>query len=212
MHAPLAAITWVNSVSQICVSTFEALCRLAGSVLPERPALERATSRLQLMPGEPLFLAGAKRPHVFVVNRGIVKMVYETPKGDSWVKGFAEPGVCFASLTALEPNGSTSYAAYAETESVIDQIDYLKLQQLASQHPPWQCAISNAFKLYGQRKEQREMELLTLSPEDRYLSFLSKHPALAASIRQRDIASYVRVTPVALSRIKSRVKARGRSE
>lgn len=199
-------------MSTTCLSTFEALCRLAGSALPERATLERATIRLQLKPGEPLFLAGARRAHVFVVNTGIVKMVYETPKGDSWVKGFAEPGVCFASLTALESNGTTSYAAYAETEATIDQIDYLQLLQLASRHPPWQCAMSNAFKLYGQRKEQREMELLTLSPQDRYLSFLRHHPALAASLRQRDIASYVRVTPVALSRIKARVKASGRCE
>lgn len=212
MCVPPAALTRVNSMSTTCISTFETLCRLAGSALPERAALERATSRLQLRPGAPLFLAGARRAHVFVVHTGIVKMVYETPQGDSWVKGFAEPGVCFASLTALEPNGSTSYSAYAETEAVIDQVDYLQLQQLAKRHLPWQCAMSNAFKLYGQRKEQREMELLTLSPQERYLSFLRHHPTLAASLRQRDIASYVRVTPVALSRIRARLKAGDRGE
>lgn len=164
------------------------------------------------MPGESLFLAGEKRPYVYVVNKGIIKMIYETPNGDSWVKGFAESGVCFASLTALEENGSASFSAYAEVGSIIDQIAYPKLQRLADQHLEWQRAVSNAYKLYGQRKEQREMELLTLSAEERYLSFLRKHPELAAVIRQRDIASYVRVTPVALSRIKSRAKAREQSE
>ncbi len=208
----LASITWVNPVSESCVSTFELFCRLTGADLPDRPALEHATSRRRLAPGESLFLAGEQRPYVYVVNKGIIKMVYETPNGDSWVKGFAESGVCFASLTALEVNGATSFSAYAEVESTIDQIDYPTLQRLADKHLQWQRAVGNAYKLYGQRKEQREMELLTLSPEDRYLSFLHKHAELAAVIRQRDIASYVRVTPVALSRIKSRVKARERGE
>ena len=50
------------------------------------------------------------------------------------------------------------------------------------------------------------MDLLTLTPTERYLRFMTEHPNLAAVIRQREIASYVRVTPVALSRIKSRLK------
>ena len=49
------------------------------------------------------------------------------------------------------------------------------------------------------------MELLTLTPDDRYLRFLIDHPSLVAVPRQRDIASYIRVTPAALSRIKSRL-------
>jgi CRP-like cAMP-binding protein len=86
-------------------------------------------------------------------------------------------------------------------------IEYPALQQLADRHIQWQRAMSNAYKLYGQRKEHREMELLTLSPEERYRNFLRNYPTLATVIRQRDIASYVRVTPVALSRIKSRLNA-----
>lgn len=70
-------------------------------------------------------------------------------------------------------------------------------------------AIANALKFYGQRKERREMELLTLSPEDRYIRFMHDNPELVAALRQSDIASYIRVTPVALSRIKSRLGKQG---
>jgi CRP-like cAMP-binding protein len=80
------------------------------------------------------------------------------------------------------------------------------VQALADRHLPWQRAIANAYRLYGQRKERREMELLTLSPEERYRGFVRDHPELALTLKQRDIASYVRVTPVALSRIKARLR------
>lgn len=190
-------------------STFEVFCRLGGCELPDREELAEAVLQRKLQPGEPLFLTGQSKPFVFVVASGVIKMVYETPQGESWIKGFAQAGLCFASLTALEHQGVTSYSAYAETTTVVEQVDFRLLLQLGARHGAWQAAISEAFKLYGLRKEQREMELLTLSPQDRYLRFIQTHPALAAILRQHDIASYVRVTPVALSRIKSRLKRSG---
>jgi CRP-like cAMP-binding protein len=197
-------------MSASATTAFDVFCRLSGAELPDRPALTASISERRLPPGDALFLAGQPQPRVFVVTAGVIKMVYETPSGDAWIKGFAEAGICFASLTALEDGGLTSYSAYAETETVVEQIDFRAIQQLAHRHGAWQRALSQAFKLYGQRKERREMELLTLSPEDRYLAFLHSHPRLAGILRQRDIASYVRVTPVALSRIKARLQRSGR--
>lgn len=179
--------------------------RLAGCALPQWPQLEAATTERRLTRGEPLFTAGEDLPCVFVVSEGIVKMVYETPKGDAWVKGFAEAGVCFASLSALEDQGRTSFSAYAEVPSRVHQVRYAVLRELADRHLPWQRAVANAMRIYGQRKEKRELELLTLSPPERYQRFLQEHPALVNLLRQRDVASYIRVTPVALSRIKARL-------
>lgn len=194
------------------VSALEVFSRLAGSDLSNARELTHATSQCKLKPGEALFRVDERMPFAFVVNTGIIKLVYETPAGDSWIKGFAEAGVCFASLMALQDGGVTNFSAYAVSESTIDKIEYCKLQQLANCHIEWQRALSNAFKYYGQRKEKREMELLTRSPEERYLDFLSEHAELATCLRQHDIASYIRITPVALSRIRSRLKAQGRIE
>lgn len=178
---------------------------LAGCKLPEWSLLAGAISTKYLTSGAPLFHAGENRPFVYVVNAGVIKMVYETKEGECWVKGFAQSGVCFASLSALDADGVTTFSAYAEVDSCVEQIEYQSLALLASKHLAWQRAVSNAFKIYGQRKERREMELLTLSAEERYLQFLRDCPEIARILRQRDIASYVRVTPVGLSRIRSRL-------
>ncbi len=191
-------------------SAQDVFSQLAGSELTGWAALAPAVCRRQLNAGQALFSAGQARPQVFVVLAGVIKMVYETSSGDAWIKGFAEPGDCFASLTALQAGGATSYCAYAVAPTLVEEIDFLALQRVADQDATFQRAMTQAFKLYGQRKEQRERELLTLTPEDRYLGFLRSHPQLARMVRQHDIASYVRVTPVALSRIKSRLKRAGR--
>ena len=197
----------MNISNSSCLEVFR---YLAGVDLPEVDQLARFTSQCNLKAGERLFHSAEHKPFVYIVNRGVVKLVYETPAGDSWIKSFVGQGICFASLTALQDKGLTSFSVYALVDSVIEQVEYRALQQLADQYIEWQRAISNAFKFYGQRKEQREMELLTLSPEERYLNFIQQYAHLLPLIKQRDIASYIRITPVALSRIRARIKASGK--
>lgn len=133
-------------------------------------------------------------------------MVYETFDGKAWIKAFADEGRFFASLTALEPSGQTSFSAYAVGDAIVEQVPYKALLELAEIHPAWQKALRRAFEIYGFRKEAREKELLTLSPEERYLRFIEQHGGLAMHLSDKDIAGYIRVTPVALSRIKRRVR------
>jgi CRP-like cAMP-binding protein len=181
---------------------------LAECNLPCWDEIESTAVSKNLQKGEALFHAGQTRPFIFVITRGIVKMVYETADGNCWIKAFATAGTCFASITALAPQGVTSFSVYAVTEAQAEQLDYRKLQQLASRHLGWQRAIGKAFELYGRRKEQREMELLTLTAEERYLRFLDEYRQIEPLVTQKDIASYIRITPIALSRIKARLRMR----
>ncbi|MBL4788193.1 MAG: hypothetical protein JKY60_03815, partial [Kordiimonadaceae bacterium] len=56
------------------------------------------------------------------------------------------------------------------------------------------------------KKERREYELLCLSAEQRYRLLLERQPDLVSKIKQQDIALYLGITPVALSRIKKRMQ------
>jgi len=73
-------------------------------------------------------------------------------------------------------------------------------------HPAWAVAMFNAVTLHSLVKERRERELLILTPEQRYRRFLEDYPDLIGVVSQKDIASYLGVTPVGLSRIASRVR------
>ena len=57
----------------------------------------------------------------------------------------------------------------------------------------------------GLKKELREHDLLCLSAEERYRNFLNDSPALVERITQMDMARYLGITPIALSRIKGRL-------
>ena len=58
---------------------------------------------------------------------------------------------------------------------------------------------------FSMKKEKREFEFLCLSAEERYCLLAETSPGLLEKVTQNDIARYLGVTPVALSRIKKRV-------
>ena len=61
---------------------------------------------------------------------------------------------------------------------------------------------------FAMKKEKREFEFLCLSPETRYRQLAQNSPALLNRITQNDLAKYLGVTAVGLSRIKKRVMSR----
>jgi CRP-like cAMP-binding protein len=58
--------------------------------------------------------------------------------------------------------------------------------------------------LHAMGQERRARDLLTLSAQERYLNFLVQAPELIGLLPQKDIAAYIGVTPVGLSRIAAR--------
>jgi CRP-like cAMP-binding protein len=54
-------------------------------------------------------------------------------------------------------------------------------------------------------KSKRELSLLTDSAEQRYLNLFKEQPAIIKNIPLRHIASYIGITPQALSRIRKRI-------
>jgi CRP-like cAMP-binding protein len=179
---------------------------LGSGALPHWHRVESAVRVRGVAAGDCLFSMDEQHPYVYFVSQGIIKLVYETADGKEWIKAFAEEGRFFASLTALEPHGKTSFSAYAVCDATVEQLPYKVLLELADAHPAWQRALRRAFEIYGFRKESREKELLTLSAEERYARFITERGKLSARLADKDIAGYIRVTPVALSRIKSRFR------
>jgi hypothetical protein len=55
------------------------------------------------------------------------------------------------------------------------------------------------------KKTKRELSLLTKTAEDRYLDLFKEEPRLLQQIQLKYIASYIGITPQALSRIRKRI-------
>jgi CRP-like cAMP-binding protein len=211
--APPLSLTQVNDQTDSFASVARGVLEmLASDSLPNWHSVAPTIRLVRLRSGEHLFRVGQSQPFVFFVRQGVLKMVYETGDGKEWIKAFAGEGAFFSSLSGLQPGGQTTFSVLALQDAVVEKVDYAVLHVLAEQHMAWQRALRRAFEIYGFRKEKREKDLLTLTAEERYRNFVLDHPDLEPRISQKDLAGYIRVTPVGLSRIKTRIKRAGNSK
>ena len=51
------------------------------------------------------------------------------------------------------------------------------------------------------KREQREADFLKFTAEERFTRFVNRYPNLAKQLKKKDIASYLGITPVSLSRL-----------
>ena len=181
--------------------------QMAGCALAEWNIARAACERIALCPGQRLFRDGDVASYVHFIRAGLVKLVYTTRNGDEWIKNFSYESTFFASIRALQPVGHATFSVVAIEPTQVERIPYSVLVSLADRHLPWQRALRRGFELYGAKKEQREHELLTLSATERYERFLAESPAIAGRVPQHDLARYLGITPVALSRIRRRLRA-----
>lgn len=182
------------------------VCALAGAEVPWPQDADQHIQLLRLDKGQVLFEVGQPHPYLYVVRQGCLKLLYRGAEGEEWVQDFVAEGAFFCSLTALV-GGLSSYACEAVEPCELERLNYPWLESTASQRGPWQQALLSGWKDYATRKELRERDLLTLTPPQRYEAFMRTHPGLAQRVPQKDLARYLGVTPVSLSRIRGRLKA-----
>ncbi len=139
----------------------------------------------------------------FVVS-GIFRAFYRNENGIEYNKTF------FLSNTFMSPFASLIFdtqnhinlQALADSEMLV--ADYKKLTRLYDQYTSLERFARKAIEIEWCKKEQRELRLVLNSAEERYDSFLEEHPGLENQIPQYHIASYLGITPVALSRIRAK--------
>lgn len=198
-----SALSQVNAAPAATKSLFETL---ASRPLPRWPEFATQVQLKSVEAGGTVFMQGAEHPYVYVVRRGLIKNVYLRDTGDAWIKSFSSEGRFFASVAALKPGGRSSFSAVCIEDSELERIPYEVIERLADSDLAWSTVLRRALAIFADRKEQRERELLTLTPEDRYRAVLAEQPDIEGRITQKDLAAYIGITPVGLNRIVRRVK------
>ena len=170
--------------------------------LAQRDAVWRAVSCHK---GSKILAQGEASHSVFVLESGLVKLIYETPGGEEWIKNFIVDCGIFASTWPVSADRTSRFAARCLEDSRIATLPATWVESKIVGDPELQAAVVEFNNWVLRRKQAREEALLCDTAEQRYRSFLVGEAALVKRLSQADIARYVGVTPVAFSRIKKRV-------
>lgn len=193
MAPPVDPFTILRGAMDMLVSPTEAEWKVFREAFRERHIARNAV----------YLHAGDTAGSVGFVASGLFRMVY-TVDGEERTKDFQHEGQFTGSLASLLIGTPARFSVVAMEPSVLLEIRRERLFDLSDRFPVWDRMRRNYAEQLFLYKEAREASLLLDSPEERYLQFLRERPDLLQRVPLKHIASYLGITPEALSRIRRR--------
>lgn len=148
--------------------------------------------------------AGEVPKQIAFVQKGCMRYYFKLENGEKTIFFFIENAM-FSDYRALLKQEPTHVYIQALEDTELMVVNRHDLNDLYNEYP----TIEHAGRMLVERllisAETRLFAHITESPEKRYLEILEKRPELLQRVPQQHLASFLGVTPVSLSRIKSRI-------
>jgi len=142
--------------------------------------------------------------HLYFMIEGLCHACYLTAEGKKFSKEFYWSGDCVVNFESLINQLPSPYLIETIAPSQLLKIPIIEIQQWREQCHPFYLQLLENQLLY---KENKERFMLLHSPEERYKLFSEKFSDLEDRLSDYQVASYIGITPISLSRIKKRLKS-----
>lgn len=143
---------------------------------------------------------------VYMLTSGIMRVYLSSESGKEHNKNIFSPYSFVGALTALIKNKPSELTYETLTNCKGYEIDFVALRKLCKNN----LSISNMYNKILEyifiSYEKRHLELISLNATQRYLKLKRQIPDIDYLIPQFQIASYLSITPVQLSRIRKKLK------
>lgn len=140
---------------------------------------------------------------IYFVQSGLLRAFYMDVSGKESTIMFAMPDWWITDMYCFINHRSAMLNIEALEDSVILQLKKDDLDNLYLKIPKFERFFRIMMQNAYTREQLRIIENLSLTAEERYYAFLQKYPLAAERITQKQIASYLGITPEFLSTIKT---------
>lgn len=151
-----------------------------------------------------LIKVGNVENYLYFISKGIIRVYIPRDKSDLTF-GFLFDNEFVTAYDSLLTQSPSEYQIETLTEAILWKISNKDLQEVyertVSGNIIGRKMAENMFLI----KSKRELSFLSKTAEERYLDLFSDRPKLLQKIPLKYIASYIGVTPQALSRIRKRI-------
>lgn len=156
--------------------------------------------------GEIVQFPNEQKHKIIHVVHGLLRMYVVDEKGKEHIYMFAPEGWTLSDFTAIAESKSSIFFIDAIEPSQIEILTKNIHEKLPSTLDEY---TSQTIDLMGRRiatLQNRVIMLLSFSALDRYKQFVSTYPDIVNRVPQKMIASYLGITPQALSKIRGQKK------
>lgn len=170
----------------------------------ERAALEAALRPRSLAPGERFILEGDVARVGARIESGVLRY-YTVRDGHEHVTGFDVEGAMVGDLASFFLGMPSGHTIEAVEPCRLSVLTYEAFEGLKSAIPALEAVRSMVAEQLWMGERTRAAEAQQLSAEERYRRLAERSPHLLQRVPLYHIASYLGVTPEALSRIRRRL-------
>lgn len=198
------SLTWVKMTSMRFPSLYQRIRTL--SAIPESEWLRAETLGTERRYGKrQIFLnPGDSAGRFALVIEGLFRIYRISPDGKELTKAFRTEGDFVGAYAEMLQNLPSRTAVQSLEDSRVLEFSSRDFESLEAGHECWRILGRRVAELHFIYKDEREHELLHYSAEERYRRFMQEFPQVASRLAQHEIASFLGITAVALSRIRGR--------
>lgn len=187
-------------VSKLVPLTDEEFPACTSLILPKR-----------LRKGAYLVQEGEVSKYVAFVTSGLLRSYGIDKKGEERIVQFGLEGWWITDLYSfLTGKPGTQYIDAMEDSDVL-LVDSATYEKLCTTVPKFERYFRILLQNNYIATHRRLLSSISLSAEERYLQMLEEYPTIVQRVAQRHIASYLGITPEALSRIRNRLARSGKN-
>jgi CRP-like cAMP-binding protein len=160
---------------------------------------------LELKPRDFFLEQGKISDKIGLVISGLLRSYTLNDDGEQITTSFYEIGAFVISAKSLEEKTPAQESIVAVDNTQILTVNADDLPKLFAEVPKWH-SISLSLSSYNNEKiNQRAYDLQTLSAKERYLKLIETSPEIIKKAALKDIASYLGIDAVSLSRIRRQI-------
>ena len=152
-----------------------------------------------------LIREGQTEKYSYFVFDGILRCWLLNHKGDEQTFWFCKEGTFSMSNISFTLQESSAFNVQTVVDSVIYRIDKEQVSELYITIPKVKIVFEELTAILLDKLLKRNIDLIKYSPEQYYLQMIEEYGITLNYIPLKDIASYLGITPQALSRIRKRI-------
>lgn len=184
-------ITYFNTISPLKSSTWQHLLKLF--------------TQEELKKDQYFIKVNQVADKIGFLETGVVRAFFINADGKEYNKQFFVGQSiigAYSSLLTAKPNLISQQAL---TDCVVYVCNYVDLVNLFDEHQDLERLARKIAEYYFLEKEKKELEIVLLNATQRYSIFQKEFPTLEQLVPQYHIASYLGISAIQLSRIRSQV-------